>query len=297
MRGVQRRRADLRRHRLVAIRRAGTAERADRVDAVDQRVMGRQVDGANRFAGIRTGSATRSRNGPIVALRGTAATSAPAATGNTVTAVSFTMEFPTTPMAGAALAIVRRSEAEAIVNHSARSFFFAELLAIHEGLHHDSGYDRELLFAATVMHDLGTGALAPGRARFEVEGADLAAEVLAEHRVPQADIDRVWEAIALHTSPGIAERRGLLAYLTAEGSKMDIGFNAPVTASYQAAIHAAYPRLRMVRTLTDAIVDHAARSETAAPIYSMGQQFALERRESGATQLERLAAGLIPWGE
>ncbi|WP_454194661.1 HD domain-containing protein [Nocardia sp. Marseille-Q1738] len=211
--------------------------------------------------------------------------------------MTFRIELPSTRLADAALAVVRRSEAEAIANHSVRSYLFAEILADHEGLHADPGYDRDLLFAATVMHDLGTGGLAPGKERFEVEGADLAAGVLSDHGLPQVDVDRVWEAIALHTSPGIAERRGVLAYLTAEGSKMDIGFHADLTESYQAAIHAAYPRLRMVGTLTDAVVDHATSSETAAPIYSMEYLFRLERRENGATQLERLVAGRSPWGE
>src|ERR1700722_11583726 len=128
--------------------------------------------------------------------------------------MSFSLDVPAGPLANAALTIVRSSESAAVANHSLRSFYFAELLAAHEGGQQDAGYDPELLFAATVMHDLRTGALAKGEARFEVEGADLAAPPLGEHGVPERYVDRVWEAIALHTSPGIAERRGLLAYLT-----------------------------------------------------------------------------------
>ena len=127
------------------------------------------------------------------------------------------------PLAEAALTAVRNSESAAIANHSLRSFFFAQLLAAHEGCEQDAAYDRDLLFAATVMHDLGAGALAKGDDRFEVEGADLAAAVAREHGVPEPDVDRVWEAIALHTSPGIAARRGLLAYLTREGVGIDFG--------------------------------------------------------------------------
>lgn len=48
------------------------------------------------------------------------------------------------------------------------------------------------------MHDLGTGPAAPGRLRFEMEGADLAATVLTDLRAPARDVDRVWEAIVLH---------------------------------------------------------------------------------------------------
>ena len=126
--------------------------------------------------------------------------------------MTFSLDVPAGPLAEAALSIARSSESAAVANHSLRSYYFAELLAAHEGCLDDAAYDRDLLFAATVMHDLGVGGLAKGEARFEVEGADLAAAVLREHGVAEPDTDRVWEAIALHTSPGIAERRGLPAY-------------------------------------------------------------------------------------
>src|ERR1700756_354839 len=126
--------------------------------------------------------------------------------------MTFTLDLPAGPLAEAALSAARDSESSAIFNHSVRSFFFAQLLAARDGCLTDTGYDRDLLFAATVMHDRGAGSLAPGEARFEVEGADLAAGVLREHGVAESDVDRVWEAIALHTSPGLAERRGVRAH-------------------------------------------------------------------------------------
>jgi HD superfamily phosphodiesterase len=85
---------------------------------------------------------------------------------------------PTGPLADASLALVRSTESRPIADHSIRSFIFARLLAEHEGALNDAAYDEDLLFAAAVMHDLGLGEHAQGRARFEVEGADLAAEVL-----------------------------------------------------------------------------------------------------------------------
>jgi hypothetical protein len=130
----------------------------------------------------------------------------------------------------------------------------------------DDAYDRDLLFAATVLHDLGTGALAKGEARFEVEGADLAADVLRGHGVAEPDIDRVWEAIALHTSPGIAKRRGLLAYLTREGVGIDFGRHPEIVSAWAPRIHAAYPRLAMVRSLVDAIVERAALTRRRAAL-------------------------------
>jgi HD superfamily phosphodiesterase len=102
---------------------------------------------------------------------------------------------PSGPLAAASLALVRSTESRPIADHSVRSFIFARLLAEYEGALNDAAYDEELLFAAAVMHDLGLGEHAQGQTRFEVEGADLAAEVLRAHGVPEADVDRVWEAI------------------------------------------------------------------------------------------------------
>ncbi|KOV37381.1 hypothetical protein ADK60_04695 [Streptomyces sp. XY431] len=209
---------------------------------------------------------------------------------------SFSLDLPTGPLAEAVLAAARTSESPSLVNHSVRSFLFAELLAAHQGCLDDAAYDRDLLFAATVLHDLGAGELAKGEARFEVEGADLAAELLRRHHVPEADVDRVWEAIALHTSPGIAERRGLLCALTREGVGADFGRKADLVADWAPRIHAAHPRLDMVRALVDAIVERAARSEAAAPRYSLGGELLRERRADGVTALERDAAS-CPWGE
>jgi HD domain len=210
--------------------------------------------------------------------------------------MTFSLDLPAGPLAEATLAVVRTSESASIANHSLRSFFFAELLAVRERCLEDPAYDRDLLFAATVMHDLGAGALATGEARFEVEGADLAAAVMRAHGVPEPDVDRVWEAIALHTSPGIAERRGLLAYLTREGVGIDFGRRPEVVSAWAPPIHAAYPRLDMVRSLVGAIVERAARCPAAGPRYSIGGELLRERQANGITDME-LSAASCPWGE
>jgi hypothetical protein len=121
---------------------------------------------------------------------------------------------PAGPLAAASLSIVQATASAPIAGHSIRTFCYARLLAGHEASLNDAAYDEDLLFAACVMHDLGLGSRATGQARFEVEGADLAATVLTGHGVAAAEVDRVWEAIALHSSAGIAHRRGLLTYLT-----------------------------------------------------------------------------------
>jgi hypothetical protein len=184
-------------------------------------------------------------------------------------------------LADASLAIARASESQAILDHSIRSFLFARLVAAEEGCLNDAGYDEDLLFAATVMHDLGLGDHASGEARFEVEGADLAAGVLRQHGVAAPDIDQVWEAIALHSSIGIADRRGLLTYLTHKGVFIDAGrITDAVADSLRQVVLSAFPRPAGDHFIVDAIVAHAARSEAAAPPGSLGFELLRRRREA-----------------
>src|SRR6476619_3987373 len=188
------------------------------------------------------------------------------------------LTLPVGPLPDASHAVVRSSASEPIADHSIRSFLFAPLLAEHEGCLNDAAYDEELLFAATVMHDLGLGDHAQGQARFEVEGADLAAGVLRNHGVADADVDRVWEAIALHACVGIAERRGLLTYLTHKGVFVDIGrLGDGVADRLRREVLNAYPTPADVGYLRDAIVKHASRSDAAAPTGSLAAQLLLQQ--------------------
>lgn len=193
--------------------------------------------------------------------------------------MSSALALPTGPLANACLRLVRSSESAQIADHSIRTFLFARLLAAHEGCLGDAAYDEDLLFAACVLHDLGLGTLAPGKARFEVEGADLAATLLSEHGVAAVDVDRVWEAIALHSSLGIADRRGLLTALTYRGVFVDVGrFADALPAEQREQVFAAYPRPAGDRSVRDAIIEHASRSEAAAPPYSIAAELLRQAR-------------------
>jgi len=180
---------------------------------------------------------------------------------------------------------------EPLRNHSLRTFVFAELIADET---EPGGYERQLLFAATAMHDLGLGPDAEGRQRFEVEGADLAGSRLAAHGFDARQIDEVWEAIALHTSGGIAERRGPIARLTRAGVLADLGRHPLISADRAAAVHDQFPRLDAVRSIVDAAVAHAERSPSAGAPYSLAGELARERLESGLTRIEAGSAH-APW--
>ncbi|MFD7924246.1 HD domain-containing protein [Streptomyces sp. NPDC059740] len=209
---------------------------------------------------------------------------------------------PGTPLAEAVLHHVRPVHTPSVFHHTVRSYLFARLAAARLDLAADRDYDDGLLFAACLMHDLGVASDGPHRGRFEVEGADRAAEFLLRHGRSAADADQVWQAIALHTSPGIAERRGTLCVLVRHGIALDFGGPLgpdrldAVTDEQAAAVHAAHPRLDMVRSLTDAIVAQAAQDPANAPRYSIPGELLRERETYGRTRLEQ-AAGSSRWGD
>jgi hypothetical protein len=192
--------------------------------------------------------------------------------------MNFTANLPSDEISARGLALVAASESKPIINHSIRSYLFAKTFAASEHLVADDDYDESSLFFACLFHDLGIGADAPGRERFEVEGADRAADFLCAHGWEPAKVDAVWEAIALHTSVGIAERRSVLTKLTRAGISMDFGARPHlVSQEAEALIHSRYPRLGVVTALVNEIVAKASTASSAAPRYSFPGELVRER--------------------
>ncbi|HEY3610012.1 MAG TPA: metal-dependent phosphohydrolase, partial [Pseudonocardiaceae bacterium] len=102
----------------------------------------------------------------------------------------------------------------------------------------------------------------------------------------------------LHTSSGIAERRGPVAMLTRAGVGMDFGWGTEIVDDEQARrIHRAYPRLSMAVSLVDAIVAQCEKAPEKGPRYSIASELTRERRTPPhLTQLEQ-AAATSRWGD
>jgi hypothetical protein len=174
------------------------------------------------------------------------------------------LDLPDSALCLAAVELARGHELPAIVNHSIRTFLYAELAATPLGLRAEVDYARDELFVACVLHDVGTAAAYNGPQRFEVEGADAAVRFLAGAGAPADVRQRVWEAIALHTSPGIAERMGPLTRLTRAGVVTD--FAAPTAdQAHRAQIESRLPRLDIERRLAAAVVRQAVGDPGKAP--------------------------------
>ncbi|WP_034266542.1 HD domain-containing protein [Actinospica robiniae] len=206
--------------------------------------------------------------------------------------------FPDTPAAQHASDYVRACVTESVANHSFRCYLFAMLIAERDGMQPGSEFDPELLFLACVLHDLGTSPEARGGQRFELDGADMAAELLTRQGFGAKEVDVVWEAIALHSTPTIPERRGPIAALTRRGVGMDFGVAAEIVKEDQAvAIHARFPRLRMASSLADVIARHAARAPENAPPLTIAAEIVQGRAKDpdGLSGMERMALA-SRWG-
>ncbi len=196
------------------------------------------------------------------------------------------------------LELVSRYATRAIANHSIRSYLFARLAAEERGFRAERDYEPQLLFCACALHDIGLSEACNRGQRFEVDGADLAAEVLKRHGITAPEVDLVWQAIALNSSPGIVERRGTLCALTLAGVSIDFGVNTEfISNATAAAIHRAYPRLSIGRALTDAIVDQAREVPAKMPLFSMPAQTVRQRSSPPhLSEIERIAT-TSRWGE
>jgi len=128
-----------------------------------------------------------------------------------------------------------------LFNHSTRVYFWAALIARRKHL----VFDPELLYTGTMFHDIGlTNGYQGSQLRFEVDGANAARDFLRSYRLLEKDIETVWTAIALHTTPGIPEHMHSEIALVQAGAGMDVVGRAydQFTDDQREAVVAAYPR-------------------------------------------------------
>ncbi len=164
-----------------------------------------------------------------------------------------------------ALDFARSHEHAAIFNHSVRTHFHALTASTHLGC---TDFDPDELHVAAILHDIGTAPGFDGPQRFEVEGADAAAEFLSNEGHSAAAQRRVWQAIALHTSPGIAERMGTLERLLRFGVVADFGGPTFATAAEVRELEQRYPRQAIEKVLGDTVVSQAVAEPSKAPASS-----------------------------
>jgi hypothetical protein len=151
------------------------------------------------------------------------------------------VRIPDSKLAQEAAQLIRDTEPPLLFHHSTRVYLFGALAGIRKNLK----FDPELLYIGAMFHDIGlTKQYSSATERFEVDGANAARAFLKQHAVPETAMDVVWDAIALHTTPGIPKHKKPEVALVTAGVEMDVlgidydGFSD----SQRAAVVAAHPR-------------------------------------------------------
>ena len=177
-------------------------------------------------------------------------------------AVQSPMSVPDSRLARDATELIRSIEPDLLYNHSLRVYSFGALQGERRGLR----YDPELLYIGAMFHDIG---LVEGHRsaheRFEVDGANAAWQFLVEHGVTGDALRIVWDAIALHTTPGIPQHKEPEVALVTAGVELDVlGFGYDdIAAEDREAVVAAYPRVNFKESIIRAFADGMAhRPET-----------------------------------
>lgn len=135
-----------------------------------------------------------------------------------------------------------------LVNHCLRTYLWAAIVGTNER----RTFDEELLFVASLLHDLGlTNAgskLSTTAAEcFAVEGAFAAEEFLEKQGVAESRRKLVAEAISLHLNVRVPLEHGFEAHLLHEGAAMDVVGSRfdEVDAATRNQVLAKHPRLEM----------------------------------------------------
>lgn len=173
---------------------------------------------------------------------------------------------PDSIMAKAATEFVRDVEDDLLFNHSRRVFFWASLTGERRGLK----YDPELLYIATMFHDVGlTPAHSSPDLRFEVDGANAARDFLRAYGVTEEEVQDVWTGIALHTTPGIPEHMRPVIALVTSGVEMDVLGIAydQFTAEQRDHVCAHHPR---EADFKENVIDHFANGIGHKPLTTFG---------------------------
>lgn len=114
---------------------------------------------------------------------------------------------------------VRDTESPLLFHHSSRVYYWAALAGKRRRLQ----FDAELLYAGAMFHDMGlTDEYSSADERFEVDGANAARNFLRSYGIAQRDVEIVWTAIALHTTPGIPQHMHPVVALVTAGVEMDV---------------------------------------------------------------------------
>ena len=168
-----------------------------------------------------------------------------------------------TPATRAAREVVAEYSSPALVNHCERSYLWSAALGELAGIAHD----RELLFVASMVHDLGlVPAFDNHLAPFEDAGGDAGWVFAAGAGWPRERRTRVKEIVIRHMWDEVDPAFDAEGHLLCEGTGLDISGRAPDRwpADFRAEVLERFPRLGLPAEFIAAFQEQARRKPGCA---------------------------------
>jgi hypothetical protein len=164
---------------------------------------------------------------------------------------------PDSRLARQAEDLIRAVQPLFLTNHAFRAHFFAVALSDRDQI----DFDAELLYVASLLHDIGLVEEFDTGACFEEDGAAAATQLATLEGWPAERAETLAEAIRLHVATQIELGDGPEAFLLWHSTGLDVGGDrhADVRPATVSAVLAAYPRLDFKEGFTELIVDQAER--------------------------------------
>lgn len=173
---------------------------------------------------------------------------------------------PDSPLAAAAADLLRATSPPALVNHCLRTYQFGCAIGARDGLEPDP----EVLYVASMLHDLGLTERFAGPEPFEAQGAQAAYAFLVPLGYPPERAEYVGEAIAFHLAVTSAQDPRPEVALLSLGSAADLlGLRLDLLpADLLAAVLAAHPRHDFKRVITALMrAESAGKPDSLAATY------------------------------
>lgn len=149
------------------------------------------------------------------------------------------VEVPADTISEATWRWAHRSLPEYLLTHSVRAFVWGAALADREGL----AFDRQILWTASLMHDVGLTRIPRNTMCFEVEGGEIARRFLERAGLSADRADVVAVVIMLHMRPGVTVADGAEALLLDRSTSLDVrGDGYDLVEDIRADVMRALPR-------------------------------------------------------
>jgi hypothetical protein len=146
-----------------------------------------------------------------------------------------------------------------LFTHSVRSYCWGASIGVWEG----RTYDAQVLWCASLFHDVGLTRIARNTKCFEVEGAEIAQRSLERFGMGPSAAGRAATAIIHHMQPGITIEDGVESMLLDRATAIDVrGTEMELVERVRSTVVRKYPRGAFDRFFLRAIEREVARRPT-----------------------------------